>query len=234
MPLPKIETPRYELTIPSTKKTVTFRPFLVKEEKILLIAQESGNRNGMVKAMRDIVESCILDKIDGNKLTVFDLEYIFLKLRAKSVGEVTTVKLLCSECSKENLVDINIDNIELLEKPKLENNIKLTDAVGVILQFPTVGDVMRMNFNGSEYDQMVEMIKLTIESIYDRDNIYPRAEANQEEITEFIDSLNHQQLETIGEFIKSCPQVTKTVEYDCQECGHPNKHVISGTESFFG
>lgn len=234
MPLPKIETPRYELTIPSTKKTVTFRPFLVKEEKVLLIAQESGNRNNIVKAMRDIAESCIEDKIDGNKLTVFDLEYIFVKLRTKSVGEVSSVNLTCSECKKPNLVDINLDSIELVEGEKMSNDIKLTEEVGIVLQHPTVKDIIQMDFSGGDYDHMMELIKLTIQSIYDRDGIYSRADATQAEINEFIDSLNRQQLEKIGEYIKSCPRIIKKIGYTCGECGHNNNTEISGLESFFG
>jgi ribosomal protein L44E len=237
MPLPKLESPQYELTIPSTKKTVSFRPYLVKEEKVLMIAQETGSRNEISRAMRDIAAACITDKVDVNQLTIFDLEYIFLKLRAKSVGEIIHLKFNCEKCQAENEVEVNIDAVKIVEPPKKKkpsNDIKLTDDVGVILQFPTVQDVIHLNLSGNDYEQTLEILKASIKTIYDGTNAYNRIDANKGELDEFVNSLNRTQIDKIAEYMKSIPRIIKEIKYDCSSCGQESKHKIEGTESFFG
>jgi len=163
MPLPTLETPKYTLTLPSTKQKIEYRPFLVKEEKVLMIAQQSDDSNTMFRAMIDIVDACTFNKLLVDKLSNVDLEYIFLKLRAKSVGETVELNMICDECKHENPISINIDDIKVkYSRKKVEPTIQLTDDVGVVCTYPTVKSVMRV-----KKDDPTEIISCAIESIFD-------------------------------------------------------------------
>lgn len=238
MPLPKLDTPKYHLTVPSLQKRVTYRPFLVKEEKVLLMAQESGNRNEMLRAMRDIIgvcfEECVSGVVEPDNLTVFDLEFMFLNLRAKSVGETVDVNLICQSCQKANEVKINLDTIGVIEpETKPDSTVKLTESVGVTLQYPKIRDILMIKLDGDDYDQTIGLIKASIASIYDPKGVYSRTDISDTEMSEFVDSLNHKQISDIAAYIKCCPRVVKTIEYDCGHCGAANSKEVSGAESFF-
>ncbi len=230
MPLPVLETTTYNLLVPSTKKKLKYRPFLVKEEKILLIAQESESENQILQAVKDIIESCTFSKIDANKIPMYDLEYIFLKIRAKSVGEVISFQLKCEECGEYNKVEVNIEDVEVqFPAEQIDPNIKLTDSVGITLKPINLSDVAKSKGK----DAISEALTASIDSIYDSDNVYSASTCSKKELDTFVDSLTHQHLEKIQEFILNQPTLKHTIEYTCEKCGHKNSYELNGLQSFF-
>jgi len=234
MALPIIESPKYTLEIPSTGKTVEYRPFLVKEEKILLMAQESEDSREMLSAMKEIVKACTLEKINPNDLTSFDLEFIFLKLRAKSVGETSTVNIKCSECETFTGVSVNIDEISVNIDPAIEKTVMLTDTIGVNLRYIRVKDMGSLSDNKKTQSDLInEVLIASIESIFDSNAVYPSDQSTKAEITTFINSLNRSQMQKIEQFISSAPQLEKEIHFTCKGCAHENDTKLSGTQSFF-
>ena len=234
MNLPKLETPKYQLTVPSTKKQISFRPFLVKEEKILLVAQESGEEPDYIRAMCDVISSCTFDNIVISDLTSFDLEYIFLKLRAKSVGETIDIGIKCSECGEVNEVKVNIDEISVTEADPLPNKIELTDTIGIVPQYIKIDSLIKIANTKDPADILTETVAATVESIYDEKNVYPISEASENDVKEFVDSLSREQLEKIENIAEGAPKLQETVSFTCKKCGAKNEKVIKGIESFFG
>jgi RNA polymerase-binding transcription factor DksA len=235
MNLPTLSTPKYSLTIPSNGKTITYRPFLVKEEKILLIAQESENQTQMINAIKDVIHSCTFGAVDPNKLASYDLEYIFLKLRAKSVGENTNVGLKCTHCSHANFVEINIDDIEPIMPERVDPRVMLTETVGVNLKHMTVQDMTLLSSNkkANAGEIMISTIISHIDSIFDADKIYPAENCSREELEAFVQSLSRSQMTTIEKFISTVPKIEKDVFFKCEKCGENNEIKISGVQSFF-
>ena len=230
MALPILETAKYTLTLPSTKKKIEYRPFLVKEEKILLLAQQSGKTEQMFSAMREIVDACTFQKLDIPNLCIFDLEFIFLKLRAKSVGEIVELEFKCKECEAQNPVSINIDTVSVkYPRKKADSKIQLTDQIGVICTYPKVKSMHLMQ-SGDPFD----MISTALESIYDSEQVYSVSDESPEEIQRFIESLSHKQIEKITEYLLTAPSVSHKVKFDCNSCSKKNEVVVEGTESFFG
>lgn len=228
MPLPKLETSKYTVEIPSTKKKVEIRPFLVKEEKILIQAQESEDQKQIIRAIKDIIRVCSFEKINPNDLTLFDLEYIFLQLRARSVGETVEFKVNCKECDKPNVITLDLTEVKVqFPKKKIDPKIQLNDQVGVILRPIRVKDMHKIENN------ITESIIASIESIYDEDNVYPTDDASKKELEAFVDSLSHSHLETIQEFIENQPKLEHVLEYTCTFCGHENELKLSGLADFF-
>lgn len=238
MALPIIETPKYETTIPSSGKKVQYRPYLVKEEKILMIAMESGDQTQIIRAMKDVIKACTFDKIDPNKLCTFDLEYLFLKLRAKSVGEVSKVGLKCEKCEKPTDVNINLDTIEIDMSNKPESRVLLTDKVGVNLAWPKISDVetIETKDNTPKMESAMQVVVSCIESIFDDKKIYPSNEQTPEELLTFVESLNQAQFAKIQQFIEEMPKLQKEVKFKCahKECAHENNLMLTGIQSFFG
>ena len=230
MPLPVLETTTYNLVVPSTKKKLKYRPFLVKEEKILLIAQESESENQILQAVKDIIESCTFSKIDVNKIPMYDLEYIFLKIRSKSVGEVISFQLKCEECGEYNKVELNLEDVEVqFPDEQIDPNIELTDSVGITLKPINLSDITKSKGK----DAISEALMSSIDSIYDSDNVYSASTCSKKELETFIDSLSHQHLEKIQEFILNQPTLKHNIEYTCEKCGHKNSYELSGLQSFF-
>lgn len=234
MSLPIIASPKYTITIPSTGNVVEYRPFLVKEEKVLLLAQESNDHGQIMNAIKDVIKACTYGAVDPDSLASYDLEYIFIKLRAKSVGETSTVGIKCSECEKTNSVVINLDDIEV--SAKLENTkIQLTDTIGINMKAISVKDIARISSkkNQSQSDQLNDTIIACISSIYDGVKIFPKENSTREELISFIDSLSRQHMQKIESFIQNLPKVEHTVEFECEHCKAKNTHTIRGVQSFF-
>jgi len=234
MPLPILESPKYTVTIPSTGKIVEYRPFLVKEEKILLIAQESNDSIQMFSAMKEIIRACTFEKLDINTITSYDLEYIFLKLRSKSIGEITDINLECSQCKTPNPVSIFIDEIEVKIDPNASKIIMLTENVGVNLRHIRVKDMALLADDKKPQSEIINnVVMASIESIFDETNVYPSDKSTPAELTTFINSLTRAQMSKIESFIQSTPKVQKDVSFSCVQCAHDNTINISGTQSFF-
>lgn len=230
MALPKLEVPKYTLTIPSSGDVIEYRPFLVKEEKNLMIAQETGEDSAQVDAMIGIIEACTFNKLDINKLTTYDVEYIFLQIRAKSVGETADITLPCEKSGKRKQVTINLTeayvaNIDSFESEKV---VKITDDVGLTLRPFTLSHLRTIGDNSD----ITRTVKLLIHSIYDADGVYLADESSDAELTEFIESLPHKALEEISTYMESIPTLVLDVEF-IGSTGHKNKVQLKGLNSFF-
>jgi phage FluMu protein Com len=234
MPLPILESPKYILTIPSTGKSVEYRPFLVKEEKILLLAQEAENEKAITNAIKDIIKACTFNIVDPDDLTSFDLEYIFLKLRAKSVGEVSEVRCKCEKCETLNNVSINIDEIEISwPTEKQDKTIMLTDKIGITLNYIKVKDIKSGDETKSQTETIIDTIIAMIDNVFDQNGIYKKEDSTHEELVTFINSLNRSQMEKIEKFIINSPKLTHIAKFKCSDCKHVNELILSGTQAFF-
>ena len=236
MALPIIESPKYSVRLPSTGKNVEYRPFLVKEEKILLIAQESGEATDMIMAMKDVIRACTFDKLDPDLLTSYDLEFLFLKLRAKSVGETSTIKIQCSECKGYEEVDVNIDEIDMKEVSQEDRSVMLTDNVGITLRHIRVRDLASLtDTTKSQSDVVVDTVIASMEAIFDADSVHPVDSTPRAELIAFVNSLNRKQMEKIEKFIGDTPKIQLDVKFTCSNkaCNHENHIVLTGVQSFF-
>lgn len=240
MPLPILESPKYEVKIPSTGKKVSYRPYLVKEEKILMIAMESQDQNQILGAMKEVISNCTFGKIDADTLCTFDLEYIFLKLRAKSVGETSKVKIKCEKCETSTAVEINLDEVEIDMAGRPSANIKLTDKVGVTMSWPKMKAATNLVVSGekpndSKVSSAIDVIVSCIDSIYDEAKVYKSSEQTKAEMMQFIDSLNQAQFSKIQAFIEAMPKLEHVAKFKCSnaKCGHQNEITLSGMQNFF-
>jgi hypothetical protein len=213
MPLPKIDQPLFDMTIPSTGKKITFRPFLVKEEKILLIAQQSGNDSEIIRAIKQILTNCIQDELDLDTLAIFDLEYAFLKLRARSVNNVVKLSYRDMEDDEVYNFDLDLDTIEVDMPSKINSKIDITDSVGMTMKYPSASITDKMGGFDNEVDLMTFFIVNCIDTIYDEDNVYVADDFSEDEISEFLDGLDVKTFEKIREFFESVPRLYHKIEY---------------------
>lgn len=231
MALPIIEAPKYHLTIPSSGQTIEYRPFLVKEEKILMIAQETNTQAAMVSALKDIVKACTFDKLDLYSLTMYDIEYIFLNLRAKSVGETSEISIKCDTCDEYVPVTIDLSTVEVVEKEGQSNKIELTNDVGILLKAPGLREMERSTKLKSA-NVMTEGIMSVIDTIYDSEETYSASNTDPKELETFIDSLSHSQLVEIQDWITNMPRLEHKIEFTCSN-GHHNERTLTGLADFF-
>jgi len=235
MALPKVNTPTYELVVPSTDEKVKFRPFLVKEEKILLIAMEAQEQSGILNAVKDIVKSCTFDKFDVRKAPIFDIEYIFLNIRAKSVGEVSTVNLRCpddNETFVQTEIDLTTVDVQITEGHT--NKIELTDEMGMIMQYPTL-DSFTDSTTVINASNMLDVIASCVSQIYDKkgEDVYDAKDSTKKEIVDFLESLNSKQFLEIQKFFDTMPKLTHTVNIENPETKVKSDITLTGLNDFF-
>jgi hypothetical protein len=236
MALPKVMSSRYSTTLPSTGQTIEYRPYVVKEEKILMIALESQDQKQIVRAMKDVVKACVFDDIDIRKLTAFDLEWMFLKLRSKSVGEKAVVKLKCleEECNGVTDVDIDLESVKVDGDFDKDKVIKITDDMGVTVRYPSVDDLAKYDTKKlNTFQGAVEMIVDCIDTIYDDENVYDTKDEKREDVVDFLESLSSTQFKKIADWFQSMPTVADVVEYSCMACGKKQELELRGIQSFF-
>ncbi len=233
MALPRVNAPKYELTVPSTGKKVQYRPYLVKEEKLLMIAMESGDEGQMITAIKDIIQECTFGEVDVTKLPMFDIEYIFVKIRSKSVGESTTVKISCSSCSQMSEVTIDMDKeMKVTESPDML--IKLTPELSIKMRYPSMNDYLDIiNSKDKDIDKIFNMIAMSIDTIFAGDDVYDVKNESKKEVQSFIESLNASQFQLVRDFFESMPQTSIHVNFDCEHCGHHHDMDLKGLKSFF-
>lgn len=233
MSLPKIEYPVYRINVPSLKKEYQFRPFLVKEEKLLLMAKESEAPSDVLSAIKQIINNCSLDKkLDINKLALFDLEYIFLKLRAISVDNKIQVAYKDNEDNKVYNFDINLDEIEVEFPEKSDNNIKITGKSGIVMKYPSAALYDDKEFLNLEKDYMFELILRCIEQIYYEDQVYEVKDYKKEELNEFLENLNIKTFEQIQNFLLNVPKMKHVIKYTNQ-LGNEREIVLTSLNDFF-
>ena len=242
MALPKINTPTYELTIPSSGKKIKYRPFLVREEKILILALESEDTKQITTAVVDILSECVLTKnIDVNKLATFDIEYLFLNVRSKSVGETVDVNLTCPDDGKTSVeMSINIDSIKVQKVKGHKSIIKLDDQYSMKLKYPSMTQFIESNFEsgqdggeGSDIDKSMGMITSCIEMIYDNEESWDAADSSQKELEEFIEQLNSKQFKLIEKFFETMPKLSHKVKVTNPKTKVESEVVLEGLASFF-
>ena len=234
MALPILNAPTFELDLPLSKKKISYRPFLVKEEKILLMALESQDQKQIMRAMHEIVDVCTFGDIKARELPVSELEFIFLKLRSKSVGENSNIGVVCSACGEKNEFDINLEEIKLNIGELPETKIMLTDKVGIIMKFPNSDDILKnIDSKKSEVENTYAVIAACLDKIFDTENVHEVSTQSKKEVQDFIDTLNKQQFEKIKAFFNKLPKLKHEVDFDCTKCGHKNHVVLEGLENFF-
>lgn len=232
MPLPKIDQPLFDMIIPSTGRKVVFRPFLVKEEKILLIAQQSGNDSEIIRAIKQILNNCILDDLDIDSLAIFDLEYAFLKLRARSINNVVKLSYRDTEDEQVYEFELDLDKIEIDVPEDIESKIEITDTVGMTMKYPSASITDRMKQFDNEIDLMTFFIINCIDTIYDEDNVYVANEFSEAEITEFLDGLDVKSFEKIRQFFENVPRLQHTLEYK-NSLGNDRSIELTTLKDFF-
>ncbi len=248
MALPKVSTPTYELIVPSTGEKVSYRPFLVKEEKTLLTAMESGDTASMTKAMQEIITSCTEGGVKIKDLSPYDIEYFFLQLRGRSVGEVLTVNAprpsnftsCCEEATEEDIceLEINIDDISVDTSKVVSPEIQITDDIGMKLKFPEVETVQKYSggIEGEDIksENIFKLIIECIDYIWDGDEIYKAKDATKKELNDFLDSLSSGQFTKVREFFESMPRLSHDVDWICPKCEKSKTLTLTGIDSFFG
>jgi ribosomal protein L44E len=234
MALPVLNAAKYKTVIPSQNKEIEYRPYLVKEEKILMIALESKDSNQILGALKDVIVSCVYNDIDADELTMFDLEALFLKLRSKSVGEKTEVTAKCDHCETENKMEILFDDIEMPVVKNSTTTIELTKDVGVVMSYPKIGNLEKQDKNVEGVEGLTEILIDSIDSIYDADDVYPAQDSKREELKDFIDSLNSDQFSKLTDFFTDSPSLKYDLQFKCKNCGKDNDIELRGLDNFFG
>lgn len=246
--LPKIDVPIYEVKLISNGKVVRFRPFLVKEEKLFLMAAESQESDAMLTTIKQIINNCVLDEIDIDNLPIFDIENLFLNLRARSVGEVVNLKYRCGNkivddeggekfCNNVEEYEVNLLDIKPSELKSDNNKVVINDNLGIILKYPKFQAVETLMKKGTDNVSDSDLINIVIDCIdyvYDKDNIYYAKDVKREELAEFVDNLSRKELEQIRNFFDDMPKIKHTIHFNCKKCKHTEDIDIEGTASFFG
>lgn len=231
MALPSLSAPEFTTELPSTGQEIKYRPFLVKEEKILLMALEGEDTKEINNAILKILGNCILSDVDVNKFSTFDVEYLFLRLRGKSVGEKVEIKIghTHDRCAHRTEIEVDLDDIKLVGEIK-DGKTMLTDNIGVKLRYPSLADI-KAGPKQDAADAMYDMINNCIEYIYDDEEVY--SDFTKKEIQDWIGSLNAAQFKKITEFFEDMPKLSHTIKWTCPECGEEDTIVLEGLDSFF-
>ena len=237
MALPKIDVPIYELTVPSTDEKIKYRPFLVKEEKLLLIAMESGENSDILRAVKDIVDACTFNKMKIGNMPMFDVEYIFLQIRSKAVGEVSTLRVLCLDDMKTYAkVEVDLNEIEVRVTDAHTNKIELSDEMGVIMKYPTVDSFVENKIDDISPANMLDVIVTCIDKIYDKkgEEVYDSKDSSKKELMDFVEGMNTTQFQDVQAFFDSMPKLRHEITVVNPKTKVENKVALSGLNDFFG
>jgi hypothetical protein len=242
--LPKIDVPIYNVELPLTKKKIRYRPFLVKEEKLLMMAMESDDFKGVLTTIKQVANNCILDEVDVDDLPVTDMEFLFLHLRARSVSEVVELNYKCNNTVKNDegndktcnhivKLDFNIFDIKPTFDEKHSNKIELSKDLGIVMRYPTFESVEQIE-DVDDIQKVFSILATCIDYIYDADNMYYAKDVTKEELIEFIDSMSREQFEKVKTFFDTMPKLKKNVEFKCGKCGYSENIEVEGIQNFFG
>ena len=239
MPLPTISTPTYELTLPSSKRKIKYRPFLVKEEKILIIAMESQDSKQIARAVKDVLAKCILTKgTKVDKLATFDIEYLFLNIRGKSVGEHIEVMITCPDDNKTQIpMSINIDDIAVQKDKEHSTDIVLDDTYTLRMKYPSLDEFIKTNFSAVEklkVEDTFDLISSCIDQVYSDEETWSHQECTKKELSDFVESLNSSQFKMVENFFTTMPKLTHTVKVTNPNTKVESEINIEGLQSFFG
>ena len=233
MTLPVINTPTYELVVPSTKETLVYRPFLVKEEKILLMAMEEEKDSQLNRALKQVVNNCTFEKVDVGKLPLFDLEYIFLRIRAKSVGEVAKIQVLCEDDGETYVpVEIDLETIEVEFQEDHTTKIELTDEIGIEMGYPTF-EFLNFKADETEVNQLFDIIGSSIERVYEGETVYEKADFSKKDLKVFLESLTSEQFLKVQKFFETMPRLRHKIEVTNPKTKKVNEITLEGLQAFF-
>ena len=245
MALPKIDVPTYETKLISSGKIVKYRPFLVKEQKLFLMAAQSTDEKETVDVVKQVLNNCILSEIDVDDLPTFDLEHLFMQLRARSVGEVVNLKYNCNNIIKDDkgeekvcgsLVkfDLNILDIKPTIDEKHSSKIEISDKLGIVMKYPTLKLINGIqNLKDENIDTVLDVVVSCIDYVYDADQMYYAKDTTKEELLEFVESMEQDDLEKIQIFFSTMPRITKTLDFKCKKCEYEEQVVVEGVQNFF-
>ena len=239
MPLPKISTPTYEMVLPSSNKKIKYRPFLVKEEKVLILAMESQDTATVANAVKDVLKNCILSRgIKVEKLSTFDIEYLFLNIRGKSVGEAIEVMVTCPDDGKTQVpTSINIDEIKVIIEDDHQKDIKLDDTYSLRMRYPSLDEFVKNNFataSDISVDDTFDLIASCVDQVYSEEESWAAADCTQKELTQFVESLNSNQFKEVEKFFDTMPKLSHTVKVINPNTKKENEVVLEGLQNFFG
>lgn len=236
MALPLSNTPIYNLIVPSTGKQVKFRPFLVKEEKALLIAQQSEDPVVMIDTIKNIITACVRD-IDVDSLATFDIEYIFAQIRAKSVGETVELIFYCDTCTDEKAkVNLTFDltKLEVQKDPEHTNKIELFNDVGIVMKYPSIETLTKLqNLDSAGINEVFNVITDCVDYIYNNEQVFHAKEHSKKELEEFFENLTSEQFGKVQKFFETMPKIRQDADYNCPVCNKHHHKVLEGIQSFF-
>lgn len=239
MALPKIDTPIYDIVLPLSNRTIRFRPFLVKEQKNLMMALEADDRDTIEKNIKQVLNNCAVTEVDIDKLPVVDVEYYFLQLRARSVGEIVDNTYICNnvvddvECKNKMKVEFNLLDLKIEKNESISDVIQLTDKISLKLKYPEFATVEKLSQKDNAVDVAFQIVVDSIEYIFDGEQYYYANESTPEELMQFIESLSQEQFSHIEKFFDNLPRLNKKIEMKCSKCGFEHKIELEGLESFF-
>jgi hypothetical protein len=237
MALPKLDIPIYELVVPSTDEKIKYRPFLIKEEKILLIAMESGKNEDIIQAVKQIVSECTFNTLKLGDMPMFDVEYIFLQIRSKSVGEVSKLKVLCKDDGKTYAnVEVDLTEIEVQVNDDHTNKIELTDEMGVIMKYPTIDSFSTAGISDITAENMLDVIVACIDKIYDKkgEGVYDSKDSTKKELMDFVEQMNTTQFQDVQAFFDSMPKLRHEITVKNPKTKKESKVTLTGLNDFFG
>jgi len=233
MALPKLQTSEYTLTLPSTQEEIKFRPFLVKEQKILMIAQESGEESQIASAVGQLVDGCTFGSIDANLSPMFDIEYVFLQLRAKSVGSKITLNVTCPDDNETQVeVEVDVDDIQVQMSLEHNQDIEITDDISIHFRYPRLKDLQGMASELSDFAKTLILVVECVETITSGEEVINRIDMTQDEIVEFIDSMNSTQIEGVLKFFETMPKVRHIIDVVNPKTKKKGEILLEGLESF--
>lgn len=241
--LPKIDVPLFNLTLPLSKKTIKFRPFLVKEEKILLMAMESGEEESILAAIKQIINNCCVDELNVDILPVTDLEFLFLNLRARSIGETIELQYKCNnkvvsdsgeekDCGGVVKFDLNLLTVKPESDPDHTNKIQLTEKMGIVMKYPNM-KIVESSDGENATERIMKVLMNCVDYIYDAETVYYRKDIEDKELVEFLENLNRDQFAKIQNFFDTMPKVKTHLDFKCIKCGYEEKVLVEGIQNFF-
>ena len=236
MALPKVALPTYELEIPSNGKKIKYRPFVVKEEKLLLLALESGDDKQIEDATRTLLKNCITTRVKLEDLAIFDLEYIFLQIRAVSVGEVVEMLLTCEDDGETQVkYNLNLTDVQVIKSEDHSNKIMLSDSMGLIMKYPSFEEFVKVSIIAKDTsEQVIEIMGKCVDQIFDGEDVYDSSTTSKKEFVEFIEGLTNKQFEKVQEFFSEMPVLKHEIKLKNPNTGVENSFVIQGLSNFFG
>ena len=236
MALPTMDLPTYELEIPSTKKKIKYRPFLVKEEKVLLLALESEDEKNIKNAVVGLLKACIQSRVKVENLATFDLEYIFLNIRAVSVGEIVEMNVTCQDDDETQVrYNLNLTDVNVIFPEGHTNKIMLTDTTGVVMKYPSIDGFVQGQFSGVGKDfDVIDAVAASIDQIFQGEDVYDESTTTKKEFVQFVESLTNEQLEKIQAFFETSPRLEHTFKVPNPNTGVESEYTLRGLQSFFG